>query len=156
MVLLPTPLKAFTDTMPEVKAMLRVCARNFYGWHCDHQSIAEAISAIDAWGDWSAYPASWPRKPGGALTLGVMPINDGIRSAAGARLKRIRRDLEHRPPLPQGRSAEGPRLLADRDLRPGYQETSRSGPQCRRGIERRQGLPRFWKRMSLGGDLVCR
>lgn len=26
MILLPTPLKAFTDTMPEVKAMLRICA----------------------------------------------------------------------------------------------------------------------------------
>lgn len=36
MVLLPMPLKAFTDTMPEVKAMLRICARNLYGWHCDH------------------------------------------------------------------------------------------------------------------------
>src|SRR5260370_24581423 len=32
MVLLPTPLKAFTDTVPEVKAMLRICARNLYGW----------------------------------------------------------------------------------------------------------------------------
>lgn len=29
MVLLPAPLKAFTDAMPEVKAMLRVCSRNF-------------------------------------------------------------------------------------------------------------------------------
>lgn len=32
MVLLPTPLKAFTDALPEVKAMLRICARNLYGW----------------------------------------------------------------------------------------------------------------------------
>jgi len=36
MVLLPTPLKAFTDTMPEVKAMLRICVRNLYNWHCEH------------------------------------------------------------------------------------------------------------------------
>jgi len=62
LVLLPTPLKAFTDTMSEVKAMIRICARNLYGWHCPHESMAEAIAGIDVWGDWSAYPASWPRR----------------------------------------------------------------------------------------------
>jgi hypothetical protein len=95
MVLLPTPLKAFTDTMPEVKAMLRICARNLYGWHCPHESIAEAIVAVDSWGDWSAYPATWPRKPGDALPGGVMPLDDGIRSDAKRRLTRIRQDLAH-------------------------------------------------------------
>ena len=40
MVLLPTPLKAFTDTMPEIKSMLRICARNLYGWQCDHESMS--------------------------------------------------------------------------------------------------------------------
>jgi hypothetical protein len=94
LVLLPTPLKAFTDTMSEVKAMIRICARNLYGWHCPHESMAEAIAGIDVWGDWSAYPASWPRKPGDAPPPGVMPLNDGIRFDAKARLTRVRQDLE--------------------------------------------------------------
>ncbi len=36
MVWLPTPLKGFTDTLPEIKAMLRVCAFHLYGWACEH------------------------------------------------------------------------------------------------------------------------
>jgi hypothetical protein len=95
MVLLPTPLKAFTDTMPEVKAMLRVCARHLYGWHCEHESMAEAVAAISAWRDWSAYPESWPRNGNGSIPLGVMPLNSGIRADAKRRLARIRRDLDH-------------------------------------------------------------
>jgi hypothetical protein len=98
MVLLPTPLKAFTDTMSEVKAMLRICARNLYGWHCEDESMTEAVAVIDAWGDWSAYPASWPRKRGDEIPPGVMPLNDGIRSDAKARLTRIRHDIEYAGP----------------------------------------------------------
>src|SRR5205085_1996044 len=49
MVLLPTPLKAFTDTMPDVKAMLRICARNLYGWQCDHDSLLATNAALDIW-----------------------------------------------------------------------------------------------------------
>ena len=47
MVLLPTPLKAFTDTMSEVKAMLRICARNLYDWHCDHDGAADSTGICD-------------------------------------------------------------------------------------------------------------
>ncbi|WP_395445490.1 hypothetical protein [Caulobacter sp. UC70_42] len=93
MVLLPTPLKAFTDTMPEVKAMLRICARNLYDWHCDHESLAETIAAIETWGDWDAYPKSWPRVQVPATPLGIVPLNDGIRKCAKRRLVQIRRDL---------------------------------------------------------------
>lgn len=92
-VLLPTPLKAFTDTMPEVKAMLRICARNLYGWHCDHSELVAAVALVNAWSDWSAYPATWPRSLGGAIPPGVMPLTAGIRADATRRLKRIKRDL---------------------------------------------------------------
>jgi hypothetical protein len=98
MVLLPTPLKAFTDAMPDVKAMLRICARNLYGWHCPHESMAKTIADIDAWHDWSSYPASWPRDPGGAPPPGVMQLDDRIRSDAKARLTRIRSDLDQAGP----------------------------------------------------------
>ncbi|MGV9008453.1 hypothetical protein [Brevundimonas sp.] len=93
MVLLPTPLKAFTDTMPEVKAMLRICARHLYGWHCNHEGLADTISTIDAWGDWDAYPQSWPRAGAPSTPLGVVPLDEGIRKSAVRRLAQIQRDL---------------------------------------------------------------
>ncbi len=95
MVLLPTPLKAFTDAMPKVKAMLRICARNLYGWPNDQEMIAKNVGATVASDDWVAYPASWPREPGSARSYGVMPLNAVIRADVAARLKRIRHDLEH-------------------------------------------------------------
>ncbi|WP_254453740.1 hypothetical protein [Siccirubricoccus sp. G192] len=94
MVLLPTPLKAFTDTVPEVKAMLRICARALYGWHCDHESLSETVATINQWGDWDAYPASWPRVIGEAkVPPGVVALDDGIRKDATRRLARIRKDM---------------------------------------------------------------
>ena len=76
------------------EAMLRICARNLYGRHCPHESIARSIAVIDGWDDWSAYPESWPRRSCEKLPLGIMPLNDSIRSDVNARLMRIRRDLE--------------------------------------------------------------
>lgn len=96
MVLLPTPLKAFTDTMPEVKAMLRICAKALYGWHCDHESMAEGFEALSKWDNWDAYPASWPRNTGDGLRpCGLVPLNDSIRRVAARRLKTIRHDMVH-------------------------------------------------------------
>jgi hypothetical protein len=37
--------------MPEVKAMLRICARALYDWHCDHVELRAAVALIDAWHD---------------------------------------------------------------------------------------------------------
>jgi hypothetical protein len=51
MVLLLTPLKAFTDSMPEIKTMLRICARNLYDWQCDHEDMALTNKALDEWSD---------------------------------------------------------------------------------------------------------
>ena len=94
MVLLPTPLKAFTDAMPEVKAMLRICAKNLYGWHCDHERMTNGIAKINAWDDWDAYPESWPRQRVVSVPRGVMKLDDGIRRSAARRLKQIQLDLE--------------------------------------------------------------
>jgi hypothetical protein len=95
MVLLPTPLKAFTDAMPEVKSMLRLCARNLYGWQCDHETMFETNAALDAWDVWDAWPDSWPRRGETKRPLGTMPLNDPIRAAAAKRLASIRHDLVH-------------------------------------------------------------
>jgi hypothetical protein len=94
MVLLPTPLKAFTDTMPEVKAMLRICARYVYGWHCDHESMADAIASIEKWKDWEAYPKSWPTARNASIPLGTVKLDAGIQKSAARRLQQVRSDLE--------------------------------------------------------------
>lgn len=93
MVLLPTPLKAFTDAMPEVKAMLRIAAGNLYGWHCDHAGAVGGRDVISHWNQWEAYPASWPRVQGATQITGMVPVNDGIRRAASKRVERLRVDL---------------------------------------------------------------
>jgi len=93
MVLLPTPLKAFTDAMPEVKAMLRICARNLYGWQCDHANLLATNEALDNWQNWDAYPLSWPRVPMEKLPIGVVPLSPTIQTSAEKRLTAIRHDL---------------------------------------------------------------
>lgn len=98
MVLLPTPLKAFTDAMAEVKAMLRICARNTYGWHCDHDSMTNTILAIDAWKDWDAYPKSWPRTPGECHPRGIIKLDVGIQRSVARRLDQLRTDLSDAGP----------------------------------------------------------
>jgi len=94
MVLLPTPLKAFTDTVPNVKAMLRICARNLYGWQCDHESMSAINAELDEWHHWDDYPQSWPRNAGATLPIGVMPINAGIRISALRRWQKIQEDFD--------------------------------------------------------------
>ncbi len=99
MVLLPTPLKAFTDIMPDVKAMLRICARNLYGWQCDHERMSPVNDALDDWQNWDDYPQSWPRKEGDTLPIGVMPINADIRNSALRRWQKIQEDIESSGPF---------------------------------------------------------
>ena len=93
MVLLPTPLKAFTDVMPEIKAMLRACALHTYGWRCDRPELAhidlENIAADPA------YPASWPKQDGDAPPLGMVAATHEIARDADRRLAAIRHDLQH-------------------------------------------------------------
>jgi hypothetical protein len=95
MVLLPTPLKAFTDTMPEVKAMLRICARNLYGWPGEHDDFLATTVPLNNWEDWRSYPQSWPRAPHEKMPLGVMGLSPTIRASVRKRLTTIRHDLEH-------------------------------------------------------------
>jgi hypothetical protein len=47
MVWLPTSLKGFTDTLPEIKAMLRVCAFHLYGWACQHSSVEKQADQVE-------------------------------------------------------------------------------------------------------------
>lgn len=98
MVLLPTPLKAFTDIVPEVKTMLRICARNTYGWQCDHAEMRTVNAELDSWDDWKDYPQTWPRETRASLPIGTMPINPNIRESALRRWRRIQSDMEDAGP----------------------------------------------------------
>jgi hypothetical protein len=92
MVLLPTPLKAFTDVMPDVKWMLRACAFHTYDWRCDHEMFGDVD--FDPWTFDPAYPASWPKTAGDAPPPGTVPMTSAIASDADRRLAAIRRDLQ--------------------------------------------------------------
>jgi hypothetical protein len=89
MLLLPTPLKAFTDVMPEVKAMLRECSATLYGWRCDHPDL---LGGTPPKFDRTDYPSSWLK----AETVpGIVKISDKIRRDAQQRKDTIKRDLQH-------------------------------------------------------------
>lgn len=95
MVLLPTPLKAFTDAMADVKLMLRLCSRNLYGWSCDHEAVVEKCAALDAFDNWDAYPASWPRSlRDGRTPQGTVACTPEIKRLAANRFAEIRWDLQ--------------------------------------------------------------
>jgi len=93
MVLLPTPLKAFTDVMTEVKMMLRVCALQIYGWSCDHEEVAEIAKLVAEWSGWDAYPESWPKPDRASIPLGMAKFSGRIKEAADRRKAAIRSDL---------------------------------------------------------------
>lgn len=97
MVLLPTPLKAFTDVMPDVKAMLRTCAFHTYGWRCGHDAVA--MVDVEAAGHDAAYPANWPNDHRRNLPPGIVTLTPEIKRDAARRLDRIRHDLDSAGPF---------------------------------------------------------
>jgi hypothetical protein len=93
MILLPTPLKAFTDVMTDVKVMLRVCALHLYGWSCAHEEVAGIAGQVAGWANWDAYPQSWPKPGRNSLPLGTARFSARIKDAADRRKATIRKDL---------------------------------------------------------------
>lgn len=93
MVLLPTPLKAFTDSMPEIKAMLRQCSETLYGWSCDHPDLKPSTGLNF---DQDDFPSDWR---GLSSFPGIVPINDKIRRAASKRKKSIFFNLDTAGPF---------------------------------------------------------
>lgn len=91
MLLLPAPLKAFTDVMPEIKAMLRQCAADLYGWQCDH---ADLVGAVPAGFDPADYPQSWRAASSGQIP-GIMKLSPKIQSRIVRRKAEIAHDLDH-------------------------------------------------------------
>jgi hypothetical protein len=99
MVLLPTPLKAFTDSHPSVKEMIRICAFHYYGWYCNHDDLAEWSYLRQGEASWDCYPSMWPTSRNERIPPGVVRLNSSIRRRAEKRRVQIVRDLEQAGPF---------------------------------------------------------
>lgn len=94
MVWLPTSLKGFTDTLPEIKAMLRVCAFHLYGWACEHEAVAEQAEQVRSGWTPPDYPKSWPSADRrGVLPPGTAPFTPRIEREIEKRKSKIRSAL---------------------------------------------------------------
>jgi hypothetical protein len=95
MVWLPTPLKGFTDTLPEIKAMLRVCAFHLYGWACEHPSVADQVEKVRSGWVPEGYPKSWPSpEQPNVMPPGTAPFSARIEREIIKRKQRIRVSVE--------------------------------------------------------------
>lgn len=96
MVALPTPLKTLTDSLPQIKTMLRVCAYYLYGWVCESSEVQRDAKEIKRGMIPKGYPKSWPRKAGEQPPRGLVPGNDAILKYARSRKNKIMKDLNNR------------------------------------------------------------
>jgi hypothetical protein len=96
MVWLPTPLKGFTDALPEIKSMLRTCAFYLYGWTCEHEDASSQAEAIRTGSIPDGYPKSWPAPDRtNLLPPGTAPFTPGIMADIERRKANLRRMLEN-------------------------------------------------------------
>ncbi len=94
MVLLPTPLKGFTDAMAEIKIHLRVCAFHLYGWACEHEDVADQAAVVRSGKIPEGYPEEWPTNDRHMLPPGVGPYNETIAKRIVERKKKIANFIE--------------------------------------------------------------
>ncbi|MFT5059708.1 MAG: hypothetical protein ACI9AX_000022 [Polaromonas sp.] len=87
MLLVPTPLKAFTDSVPEVIAALRIATMRLYDFVPDGQTVPDREEA----GDW--YPVEWEHKAG----FETVKLNPFIRKRVMTRFSTMRTDFEEAP-----------------------------------------------------------
>lgn len=94
MVWLPSALKGFTDVMPEIKIMLRICAYHLYGWYCedgptiDQQRVLSGVTPI-------GYPETWPSaEHPGREPPGTTPFSAQIEREIQKRKRIIKASIE--------------------------------------------------------------
>ena len=95
MIWLPTSLKSFTDTLPQIKSMLRVCAFHLYHWACEHPSVATEADKIRSGWTPPFYPQSWPcsNRPD-SMPTGVAPFTSRVEKNIQRRKQNIKAELE--------------------------------------------------------------
>jgi hypothetical protein len=103
MVWLPTPLKGFTDALPEIKMLLRTCAFHLYGWVCEHETAKPQAEKIRAGFIPEGYPTCWPAPdrpdvlPPGTASFTPAILEDIRRRKALIRAKMSDASLTHFP-----------------------------------------------------------
>jgi hypothetical protein len=95
MVLLPTPLKAFTDSVPNIKFALRVLAYHLYGWVCEHELASRDAQLIRSGNIPEGYGPNYPHPGSPQLPPNIMPFNETIKKAITKRKAEIKADLEN-------------------------------------------------------------
>jgi hypothetical protein len=96
MIWLPTPLKGFTDAVPEVKRMLRTCAFYLYGWVCDHPDVKEQAKEVRSGAVPEGYPTVWPAPGRPMPPPGTAPFSPRVAQAIAKRKEELRRMLNDR------------------------------------------------------------
>jgi hypothetical protein len=96
MVLLPTPLKGFTDAVPSIKHQLRVCAYHLYGWACEHEDVTTEAARVRSGEVPTGYPDEWPTGDRSVLPPGTGPFNNIIKRKIAARKTQIAHLLERK------------------------------------------------------------
>lgn len=99
MVALPTPLKTFTDCLPEVKLILRVCAYRLYDWICEHESVKKQADQIRSGFIPPDYPATWPRSQAEPPPPGLVLCSARTRSLIESRKAKICEEISGAGPL---------------------------------------------------------
>jgi hypothetical protein len=93
MVWLPTPLKGFTDAVPEIKSMLRCCAYHLYGWACEHPDVKVDAERISNGYMPDIYPASWPTAAHPTYPRGTAPYSATVISNIERRKAQIKQRM---------------------------------------------------------------
>lgn len=92
LLLLPTPVKALTDSMPEVQQALRVCSWHLYGWTPDSADAPEAELIRSGWFP-EHYPPDWPRRQDENSPPGLVKATSDILAKARRRKAEIADEL---------------------------------------------------------------
>jgi hypothetical protein len=93
MVWLPTPLKGFTDSVPEIKQMLRTCSFYLYGWACEHPDVQKQADEIRGGLIPDGYPKEWPAPGRSSLPPGTAPFTSRVAKAIKKRKDELKRLL---------------------------------------------------------------
>ncbi|SMF52302.1 hypothetical protein SAMN06265365_1178 [Tistlia consotensis] len=94
MVWLPTPLKGFTDAVPQIKECLRVCAFHLYGWACEHDDVRAGAARVRSGAIPEGYPDTWPTAARRCLPPGTAPFTERVSASVVRRKARIRAQLD--------------------------------------------------------------
>jgi len=94
MVWLPTPLKGFTDAVPDIRRMLRTCAFYLYGWACEHPDVAPQADEVRSGEIPDEYPVVWPAPGRNAPPPGIAPFSPRVAAAIIKRKQELRGMLD--------------------------------------------------------------